>query len=217
MANDMPMEFFADGTKLVTFSFSDVMFHEWDLTTGLEIRSWPGPPAFNGTVALSPDERFFVSSGLEGDTISRNLVDESSVTLPLDILEVYSHAAAFSPDGKLFAIASNVNYARVWDAKTWQEVVTLHGGGVSGAAFSPDGRRLAISGDASSQALELWDTESWQNVATLRASGNIFEGSFSPDGNSVSVMSRAGILHVWRAPSWTEINVAEAQDKTEAQ
>jgi WD40 repeat protein len=137
--------------------------------------------------------------------------------LPLDVLE--ASGAAFSPDGKFFAAASELGYARVWDAKTWKEVATLRGFllGTHSVVFSPDDTRLVTGNGAGVEALKLWDTDSWQDVITLQGSGSVFfEPLFSPDGNSVGVMSDAGILHVWRAPSWAEINAAEAQEKAES-
>jgi WD40 repeat protein len=55
---------------------------------------------------------------------------------------------AFSPDGTCLATASFDSTAKVWDAATGQELLTLFGNAtnVSGVAFSPDGRRLITSG-----------------------------------------------------------------------
>ena len=39
-----PVACFSDGKKLVTYSASDRLLHELDLTTGLEIQSWQAPP-----------------------------------------------------------------------------------------------------------------------------------------------------------------------------
>jgi hypothetical protein len=33
--------------------------------------------------------------------------------------------------------------------------------------------------------------------------------AFSPDGSTLMAMSFAGIAHLWRAPSWAEIEAAE--------
>jgi WD40 repeat protein len=210
-ANDVfPIQFLANGNKLITFSNPDGMFHEWDLTTGLEIQSWPAPHEILDGIALSPNEQSFAAIGYEGDVVTRNLADENTGTLPLDVLE--ASGAAFSPDGKFFAVASALGYARVWDAKTWREVAMLPGflRGASSVVFSPDGTRLATGSGAGAQALKLWDTDSWQDVITLPGSGSLFGVTlFSPDGNSVGAMSADGILHVWRAPSWAEINATE--------
>ena len=69
---------------------------------------------------------------------------------------------AFRPDGQRLATASKDNTAKVWEAQSGKELLTLrgHSGSVFAVAFSPDGKRLATaSADASVQvyALDLRD------------------------------------------------------------
>ena len=133
--------------------------------------------------------------------------------------------AAFSPtepllaytSGKLFAVASDLGHARVWDATSWRPVATLGGllNGAHSAGFSRDGRRLAIASNGK-EAVKLWDTDSWQDVFTLEAQGTGFQGAwFSPDGNTI-IWGNEAALCVWRAPSWEQIAAAEAKEPTGA-
>jgi eukaryotic-like serine/threonine-protein kinase len=205
------LNFLVDGRKLLTWSVSDNLIHESDLTTGLEIQSWQGPASYN-VGSLAPGERSFMAIGYTGDAVLRNLVDESQTKINLDTLEIVD--GSYSPDGKIFAIASSLGYGRVWDAATWHPVATL-GGFLKGAhdvAFSPDGKRLAIGGGVN-EAVKLWDTDSWQDVFTLEAQGTGFGGAaFSRDGNTLAWGNTTTVC-AWRAPSWAEINAAEAQEK----
>jgi len=128
-----------------------------------------------------------------------------------------STAANFSPDGKLFAVASDLGYARVWNTATWQQIATLGGvlQGVNSASFSADGKRLVVASNGN-EAVKLYDTESWQDVFTLGASGTGFKGAmFSPDGNTIVWGNNTGDLFTWRAPSWEEIAASEAKEKAE--
>jgi len=105
--------------------------------------------------------------------------------------------------------------ARVWNASAWKPVATLGNflTGVHGVSFSPDGKRLAIAGH-DKETVRLCDTESWQDVMTLEGPGGIAHVAFSPAGNTLVWGSRTS-LSLWRAPSWEEINAAEANGKTE--
>jgi WD40 repeat protein/serine/threonine protein kinase len=209
------VDFLAEGKKLITFSEQDNNFlREWNLTTGAEIQSWQAPVGLLmrfRPFALTPDERSFMVFGSEGNFILlRNLVDQSQTATNLDVLEAWS--GSYSPDGKLFAVNSSMGYARVWDAATWKPVATLGGflNGTKGLDFSPDGKRLAVASNGQ-EAVRLYDTDSWQDVFTLEGQGYGLDISFSPDDNTV-VWENTTTLYLWRAPSWAEINAAEAKD-----
>jgi WD40 repeat protein/serine/threonine protein kinase len=207
------LNFLADGKKLITGSVSDNGFHEWDLTTGLEIQSWPSPTSLNlgFAPALTPDERSFMVIG-SSEAVIRNLVDQSQTKPDLNFLE--PSAVIFSPDGKLLAVADQMGFARVLDTAAWRTVATSGGflNGVHNVWFSPDGQRLAISSD-DKEAVRLCDTESWQDVFTLEAPGTGFGGvEFFPDNNTIAWVNQT-TAYAWRAPSWAEINAAEAKEK----
>ncbi len=200
--------FSADDNKLLAGSSDDNLFREWDLDSGRESRSWRLPPAEYWAIAFSPDQRLWLVAPCGADSLLEDLFAGGSAKTNLDAQEVYD--GAFSSDGKLFAVASGMGYARVWETAAWREVATLRGYllGVESVAFSGDGKRLATGGGK--EALKLWDTESWQEVLTLDGQGSAFRPTASSaDGNAIGTMSASGIVHIWRAPSWAEINAAE--------
>jgi WD40 repeat protein len=211
-----PLNFLARGNRLVVRVEADNRFSEWDLEADREIQSWPAPARFEA-FGVSPDERLGVGVGLNGNISERNLSEHSNMNLPLDALE--GDAVTFSPDGSRLAISSRLGYARVWDTAAWREEATLSGflNSVNSVAFSPDGQRLATSGSNPEDAVRLWDVDSWQELLSLEGAGSLFGlTAFSPDGNAIGILSGDGILHVWRAPSWAEINAAEAKEKAES-
>jgi WD40 repeat protein len=49
-----------------------------------------------------------------------------------------------------------------------------------------------------------------RELLALQAQGQFFMGlSFSPDGNTLIAVSLDGVVSLWRAPSWAEIEAAE--------
>ena len=205
----VPYLFLANATELVVWCKSDNSNHEWDLASGRELQSWRAVSDVGNIVAF-PDEKHYVEFGFNGAVQFKNAANDEVVETNLDFLE--GSAAAVSPNGKLFAVASYLGYARVWNTSTWRETATLGGylNGQPSVVFSPDGQRLATGGYIS---VRLWDVNSWQDVITLRGAGFLFERfAFSPDGNVIGALSREGILNLWRAPSWAEIHAAEAKD-----
>jgi WD40 repeat protein len=213
-AQERPMAFLMQGTRLLTFSDDDKMNREWELATNRLIQTWPDPTA-SQIGNLTPDERQVVIIGLEGNISIRDLAAQQTTQLDLDVIE--PGASNFSADGRLFAIASYFGYVRVWNTADWQEVATLRGYRLApnGAAFSQDGRRLVTTGVAD-DTIKLWDTESWQEVLTLMGVGGGADVGMSADGNTIAAWRGTGGLQIWQAPGWAEIEAAEAENAADA-
>jgi serine/threonine protein kinase/WD40 repeat protein len=208
----LPKSFLDHGNRLIVWSETGKRFSEWDLAANREIQSWAGPVSFEGH-GVSPDERLVVAVGFEGQVVCRDLQNHSSTNLPLDALEGWT--VEFSADGTALVISSALGYARVWDTATWQERATLHGflNAVDYAVFSPDNTRLLTSGSHPEDEMKLWSGDTHQELLTLEGAGNNFDPSaFSPDSNVIGAMSNEGILSLWRAPSWSEINAADGKE-----
>jgi WD40 repeat protein/DNA-binding SARP family transcriptional activator len=101
-------------------------------------------------------------------------------------------AVAYSPDGKLLATAGDDTTAKIWDAATGTELVTLRGHSLilEDVAFSPDGKILATaSGD---KTVKLWDVESWKELRTLDVKDDVvWNVSFSADGKLLATAGEA--------------------------
>jgi WD40 repeat protein/serine/threonine protein kinase len=201
-----------DKTLIVTYGGNDDV-EEWDIATGKKMRSWQGIRDWY-FVRISPNGQFCVTWRKDDTALLRNLADGNENNLDLNGKTQVSDLS-FSPDGKLLAVASMYGFARMFDVDTQRELATLHGFlmGVHSVAFSPDGTRLALGSDGR-EAVKLWDVASLEEVATLGAQGSVFLSTkFSPDGNVLGSLNDSGVLYLWRAPSWDEINGAEAKEK----
>jgi hypothetical protein len=130
-------------------------------------------------------------------------------------------SAAFSPDGQRIVTGSEDNTAKVWDAASGSELLTLkgHGIGVWSVAFSPDGQRIVTgSGD---QTAKVWDAANGREVLMLKGhGGGVGAVAFSPDGQRIVTGSIDGTAKVWKAAgagqvaAWREEERAAAQSIT---
>lgn len=121
---------------------------------------------------------------------------------------------AFSPDGRLFAAVSHLGYAKLWDRASLRELAVLRGFlmGVHSVAFSPDTKCLATGSDG------LLGPGKPTGVARFGGAGFPFRPTaFSADGNVLAACNAQGELHLWRAPSWEQIEATENADITRMQ
>jgi WD40 repeat protein len=119
----------------------------------------------------------------------------------------------FSPDGMWLATASFDNTCKLFDLHGRQEITTMRGqlGSLWSVSFSPDGRRLATgTGSSVGDAIIIWDVETGHELLVFKMSTrtSIAAVRFHQSGDSLLSIG-ASALHLWRAPSWPEIEAAE--------
>ncbi len=117
---------------------------------------------------------------------------------------------AVSPDGRLVASSNQAGQVRLLDPAKGELIETVHGhlNAAVGIAFSPDGRRL-ISSSGGRETVKLWDVGTRQELLTLAGGGFLAAATWSADGD---VILAGSPWQAWRAPTWAEINAAEAKD-----
>ncbi len=107
-------------------------------------------------------------------------------------------SAAWSPDGKYIASASNDQSVQVWEALTARRVQTYRGhtGSVFSAAWSTDGKYIASAGvDAT---VQVWEALSARHVQSYKG---VFSAAWSPDGKYIASASLDTTVQVWEALS----------------
>jgi WD40 repeat protein len=207
-------QFMAGDRRLLIGHSDDNSLHDWDLKTCRETRSWPGMPGLS-TRAFSPDGKWCFTSTINPNANSTASLIDLVTGREMNLTANSFVTASFSPNGKLFAAGGWGRFARLWETATQRELATFQGflSSVWSVAFSPDGKRLA-TGSNGTEAIKLWDVESHQELLTLEASGSVFNSSaFSPDGNVLGAKNWHDVLHLWRAPSWEEIETLEREIK----
>jgi len=121
-----------------------------------------------------------------------------------DLLTLKGHgsgveSASFSPDGTRIVTASQDQTAKVWDARTGAETLSLkHTAKVQSAMFSPDGTRIVTA--SADRTAKVWDARSGTETFTLKGDGvGVGSATFSPDGTRIVTTSADQTAKVWDA------------------
>jgi WD40 repeat protein len=209
---DARISLFTDQAEKLLVSYrGQPTVHLWNLRTGKEE---PLPNLRNfvyGSWDISADEQWVLGVRRDGVGDLKNQRTDQVRQLKLDGSRI--NDGAFSPDNSLFAISSNVGYVKLWETSSFTEVGQLKGFllGVHSVTFSPDGTRLA-TGSGGFEAIKLWDVRSRRELLNLEGQGSLFNRiQFSSCGDSLGSGSARGPVHIWRAPSWEEIEAAEPE------
>ena len=170
----MHVAFSPDGRFLASGSVGDTV-KVWDVRTGHEVRSLRRPRGTGLQRGLQPRRPAPGLGGLgqQGQGLGHDTGRELSTCRPSSWAVAWR--VAFSPDGRLLALADNgsTGVVKVYDVTTGELALALqaHSGRVASITFSPDSRRLASAGF--DRTVKLWDLTTGQEVLTLRGHNDL--------------------------------------------
>lgn len=230
-----PLLAFLAAAVVVVFAASLVVLYDLTIRRGSDFRQahliWTLPGAAGDQVvnalAFSPDGRTLATVGTSYTSYTSEMLGQRNVANTVDLWDVSSRrriatlrcdatptfweagvrAIAFSPDGRMLAVAGpcaggendrNQGWAvQLWDTTAHRVVATLsnpHSTPESFSSyyslrFSPDGRILAAGGGAMQGTVNLWDVGSREFTAELTVGSvgtEIYSVAFSPDGRTLA-------------------------------
>ncbi len=170
----LSLAFSPDGTRLAA-SCLDRTIRLWDVKTGVNTGTLPvRDRPYVESVAFSPDGKTLAAAGCWNEDTPSRLHDVKTLLLDVKTGKTVRvlpgddavQTVAFSPDGKILALAT-INYRiELWDVATAHRIAVWHGG--PAVAFSPDGKTLAASGYEDEQdggaGVSLWDVRQIKKV-----------------------------------------------------
>jgi WD40 repeat protein len=208
--------FSPDGSRIITAS-GDGTARIWDASNRKAIEVLRGHEGPVRSAAFSPDGKQIVTAS---EDATARVWDSATGQ---DIAVFHGHegivnSAVFSPDGTRIVTASGSaltgryanddDTARIWEAATGKEIVSLRGheGPVRSAAFSPDGSRIVTASD--DNTARIWEAATGKELAILRGhEGGVYSAAFSPDGSRIVTASSDNTARIWDATNGKEIAV----------
>ncbi len=110
---------------------------------------------------------------------------------------------AYNHDGSLIATAGSDGTAKVWNARTGAERLTLRGHtrDVLDVAFSPGGQEIATAGlDAT---VRVWNARSGEQLHQLEGqTSDVYRLAYSPDGEFLVSIGQDQIVNVWKTDTY---------------
>jgi WD40 repeat protein len=114
---------------------------------------------------------------------------------------------ALGPDGQRVACTVDQQTARVWDAHSGREILTLkvQEGRIGKPVFSPNGERLATNGGIFDKAqIKVWDTRTGDLITTLQPPSFVGHIAFDARGQRLAT-GGADEVQVWDAATGAQI------------
>ncbi len=208
--------FTSDGSPLATVNRDHTIRFQDPATGDLEHVLQAGRIA---AAALSPDDRWLVSSGMDPDPYLRIWdVRTKELVARIERPLVFDACLAFSPDGSNLAEGfynwSGDNGVRLWDMATRQVVTTFeeNSGGVTSVEFSLDGTLLAAG--AYNGEVSLWDGVDARPLARLLGGEPaVREVAFSRNSRWLAVSTSAGPVTLWDLAQTGPVIAVDSRDR----
>ncbi len=213
----VPFRFSEEGSYLAAATQNRRSMRVWKVETGQIVASHEGQVGELGDVVFAAGGQVMVAVRVTGNNheiLFYDLVHADRAPRRVPGKE-NSYTLAVSPDAGLVASSNDAGQVRLFDPTRGELIETIHGhlNAAASIAFSPDGRRL-ISASGGRETVKLWDVGTRQELLTLAVIGGYLQAAiWSADGD---VILAGAPWQAWRAPTWAEINAAEAKEKAEA-
>jgi len=184
---------------------SDGIVRLWNVSSGIEIRSFERHSGDVTSIAFSPDGQFLVTGSFDG---TARLWKVSSGERMRDYVRgSVVHVVAFSPDGRHVFVGSDAEpIPQIFEVLTGDPVAGFeaeNGAPVNAAIFSPDGRSILTGAD--DNKARLWDLSLGQQVRRFTGHTQAISSmAFFPDGTSMATGSRDHTARIWDVQSGKE-------------
>lgn len=175
----------------------------WDVTTNAMIHDNYSVDFF----AFSPDGNHLAYSTTKAIQVCDAASKKRLKTLSWESTYGHVTSIAYSPDGKLMALATEDTLVRVLNENNGQcqYVIKTYKDRVFNVVFSPDGKCIASESD---KCVRVWDVATGQCLQTLESFNSPV---YSPDGKHFAIVSTNGNIHILDVFTWKTLLTVEGE------
>jgi WD40 repeat protein len=199
------IEFSPDGNTIAAGYESDNILL-WDIKTGKEILQLSGWTGGIFTLDFSSDGRMLVSGSRHGRLSLWN-VKEGKKIRQLHEYKFSVDATAFGPDNKTLAEASAEGTFTLWDVSEKKEKLQIKTPdyAIICLCFSPDGTIIAAGSNDRDATVRLLDVKTGETIKQFKTNNDLVNlVGFSPDGKTITAVSRDEGIYIWDIKSGEE-------------
>jgi WD40 repeat protein len=133
-----------NGLQVAAFADRSPDIAIWDGTNGRIVRRLSLREHQGYRMKFDPTGKWLAVGCIQGETLVWNLQSDKDLPLVLQRSNSTIQELAFTPDGRLLAVAGTDEVVAFWDLEAHQEIATFRDTAARSLAFSPDGGFLAI-------------------------------------------------------------------------
>jgi WD40 repeat protein len=189
----------------------DSIVRLWDTLSYRNIGKLEGHSSNVNKLCFSPDDSYIVTGDYAGLLKIWDLYKLQEVN-ELNMDGNYVVGVQFTRDGSKL-IAASVGLIKIWDSKTWKEVMSFEGSSYNVDCLDVSSSGKLIASGGFDNLAYIWDTENGSKLFTLSGHSQVVRSvTFSPDDKCLATASWDKTVKIWDVETGKEIKTLKGHN-----